>query len=282
MGYIGQHLTSIVTGYPGGKSGARGYDLILSDKEHAEIKTCYRVDQLGSCLDCNAAVSSIEVICSECNSKNIKRNDDSKWLLTIRNDYEFAHILDPKYYYFVLFEFEELNSSVNRTIVASIWRVNPKSKGFGYCAIDYYLNIRPNSKSSAPFNMWPYQLKFYLTKPKLIYQSIIYSDDTIKTIIFPTLENTTYTILPKLDLFSRTTTLTINNLQAILFKINPRAIKKRRTKIQLLQEIEQLRQSKDISNDSLCDTFAEKIYYPLISPSIDKIPELLKDIYVEN
>lgn len=27
MGYVGQHLVSVVTGYPGGKSGARGYDL---------------------------------------------------------------------------------------------------------------------------------------------------------------------------------------------------------------------------------------------------------------
>ena len=27
MGYVGQHLVSIVTGYPGGKSGARGKDL---------------------------------------------------------------------------------------------------------------------------------------------------------------------------------------------------------------------------------------------------------------
>lgn len=29
MGYVGQHLVSVVTGYPGGKSGARGYDLVI-------------------------------------------------------------------------------------------------------------------------------------------------------------------------------------------------------------------------------------------------------------
>ena len=41
MGYIGQHLTSIVTGYPGGKSGARGYDIIVSRNPlvYGEIKT---------------------------------------------------------------------------------------------------------------------------------------------------------------------------------------------------------------------------------------------------
>lgn len=45
MGYVGQHLTSVVTGFPGGKSGARGYDLIIKRKPliYGEIKTCYRV-----------------------------------------------------------------------------------------------------------------------------------------------------------------------------------------------------------------------------------------------
>ena len=46
MGYVGQHLVSVVTGYPGGKSGARGYDLVKDDERHGEIKTCYRVDQV--------------------------------------------------------------------------------------------------------------------------------------------------------------------------------------------------------------------------------------------
>lgn len=40
MGYVGQHLVSVVTGYPGGKSGARGYDLVIDDERHGEIKTC--------------------------------------------------------------------------------------------------------------------------------------------------------------------------------------------------------------------------------------------------
>ena len=44
MGYVGQHLVSVVTGYPGGKSGARGYDLVIDDERHGEIKTCYRVE----------------------------------------------------------------------------------------------------------------------------------------------------------------------------------------------------------------------------------------------
>ena len=153
MGYVGQHLVSVVTGYPGGKSGARGYDLVIDDERHGEIKTCYRVDQLGSCNACGAVVSSLETECAVCSSTSINRKDDSKWLIAIRNNDEFAKLLDPYRYYFVLFEFESIYDSNNNDIIASIWEVDPKSKGFAYCMIDYYLNIRSQSTSKAPFNM---------------------------------------------------------------------------------------------------------------------------------
>lgn len=133
MGYVGQHLVSVVTGYPGGKSGARGYDLVIDDERHGEIKTCYRVDQLGSCNACGAVVSSLETECAVCRSTSINRKDDSKWLIAIRNNDEFAKLLDPYRYYFVLFEFESIYDSNNNDIIASIWEVDPKSKGFAYC-----------------------------------------------------------------------------------------------------------------------------------------------------
>jgi hypothetical protein len=121
MGYIGQHLTSIVTGYPGGRSGARGYDLVISDNEYGEIKTCYRVDQLGKCNKCQAVVASIEETCHMCGSDDIKRNDDSKWLIGMQHDEEFSRILEPKSYFLVLFDFVDLNNP--NEIRASIWRV---------------------------------------------------------------------------------------------------------------------------------------------------------------
>lgn len=185
MGYVGQHLVSVVTGYPGGKSGARGYDLVIDDERHGEIKTCYRVDQLGSCNACGAVVSSLETECAVCGSTSINRKDDSKWLIAIRNNDEFAKLLDPYRYYFVLFEFESIYDSNNNDIIASIWEVDPKSKGFAYCMIDYYLNIRSQSTSKAPFNMWPHMLKFALTEPTLIYRSKITNDGNIITDVHP-------------------------------------------------------------------------------------------------
>lgn len=187
MGYVGQHLVSVVTGYVGGKSGGRGYDLNINNNEYAEIKTCYRVDQLGKCKECGTAVSSLESYCSNCRSDNIERKDDSKWLITMKTDKDFSEILDPTFYYFVLFEFEDLNSINNKNIYVKIWRINPKNKGFAYAMIDYYLNIRSNSVSKAPFNMWPYSLKFLLCKPELIYYSVIKQDNVIETLVFPDL-----------------------------------------------------------------------------------------------
>ena len=89
MGYIGQHLTSVVTGFPGGRSGARGKDLIsIPGGKSAEIKTCSRVDQLGACVSCNHAVSSIELACPSCGGTTINRKDDSKWLIGPKSEQE--------------------------------------------------------------------------------------------------------------------------------------------------------------------------------------------------
>lgn len=199
MGYVGQHLASVVTGFPGGRSGARGHDLELPGGMWAEIKTCYRVDQLGSCGACGAAVSSIEDQCSECGGTEIIRKDDSKWLITVRNDAEMAAAFSPAFYYFVLFDFvagaadepveegseaAEIVTVETPTIMSRIWRVDPRRPGFAMCIVDYYVNIRANSSSKAPFNLWPFSLKFQLMRPELIYQARILPDDRIETDLF--------------------------------------------------------------------------------------------------
>lgn len=281
MGYIGQHLTSVVTGFKGSKSGARGDDLILPGGNSGEIKTCYRVDQLGECKNCKNSVSSIETRCMDCSSQEIVRKDDSKWLIGIRNEEEFEALFDPVYYYFVLFEFKDIKDSKNRDILASIWKVNPKNIGFGYCLLDYYLNIRSKSKSKAPFNMWPHQLKFYLTKPKLIYHSIIYDDDTIKTIVFPTKKNEVDTELPDLASFSRAKILNLENLSSVYEEIVGKPINKNKYpgKRDILAELENIRGEEEIENSHLCDVIARNVYRSSILEKKSKIPLKHKKIF---
>lgn len=274
MGYIGQHLVSTVTGYPGGKSGARGYDLIINRTEYGEIKTCYRVDQLGKCNKCSEHVSSLETVCAACGSCDINRKDDSKWLIPIKDNDDFAKILNPYMYYFVLFEYENLSKTAQSDIIASIWSVDPKNKGFAYCMIDYYLNI----KDDAPFNMWPYMLKFALTNPKLIYRSRISAEGKIHTEIFPSLGNGYDDEIKPLPTYSGSKTITTEHVKKIIKRINDSEVVEA-SKKKLLEKLENLRQAYKISNSELCDMLAEEIYLPRINPKKDQIPEEIKAMF---
>lgn len=274
MGYIGQHLTSVVTGFPGGRSGARGKDLVLPNGEFAEIKTCYRVDQLGRCNNCEAAVSSIELECPSCGSINIKRNDDSKWLIGIQHDGEFAEILSPKYYYLVLFDFTDLANPT--TIRASIWRVDSLAPGFAYCMIDYYKNIKAASKSGAPFNLWPFQLKFELMRPLLIYQSFILADNTIRTDIFPGIQEPQQHPLSPLPSFSRSQNLTaekIKEFASILGLTLPNTM----NKSQLLKVAQDTIDKQNISHDLVVDALAKTLYRAEVASHLLTLPEVLKE-----
>lgn len=279
MGYIGQHLVSVVSGYAGGKSGARGRDLVISNTEYGEIKTCYKVDQLGKCKDCNEPVSILETECSSCGSQNIERKDDSKWLIGIRNDDEFHNILDPEKYYFVLFEFEDYLHPKNSVIDAYIWTVDPKNIGFAYCMFDYYLNIRSKSKSKAPFNMWPHSFKFLLTKPHMIYKAKIYPDNRIKTIIFPTLNNTEDTTLGDLQLHSGAKTIEPKHIISVIKRFDPDFNKSYMKKKELLGYLEDLKVEYNIGNNVICDAFAKEIYLPLLKVNNNRIPAKYKEMY---
>lgn len=275
MGYVGQHLVSVVTGYHGGKSGARGHDLVIDNGNYGEIKTCYRVDQLGCCRQCKAVVSSLENKCSACNSINIDRKDDSKWLINLRNDTEFSKVIEPTKYYFVLFEFANLADPTNTDIEATIWEVNPLKKGFSFCMIDYYLNMRTNSPSKAAFNMWPHDFKFALTQPVLIYKSLIKSNGNIDTQIFPSMNNSFLDELRPLMEYSRATTITVEVARKVLEKItgiNACDFLKK----DCLLKLEAIKFNKQITNEQLCDIFSEEIYLPKILPLKDKIPTSIK------
>jgi hypothetical protein len=153
MGYVGQHLVSVVTGYPGGRSGARGDDLKIPGGKVAEIKCCYRVDQLGHCRKCGTPVASIEKTCpnTDCGGADLERKDDSKWLLTPKSEQELRDLFIPVCYYLVLFEFADIQKADD--IDVRIYEVDPRCLGFALCMIDYYFNIRAHSASKAPFNL---------------------------------------------------------------------------------------------------------------------------------
>lgn len=271
MGYVGQHLASIVTGFPGGRSGARGKDLVLPGDAFAEIKTCYRVDQLGACNKCSAAVASIEDKCANCGGTDIKRNDDSKWLIGIRNADEFKGILEPKYYFLVLFEFLDFTST-DRTIQASIWRVDPLAPGFAFCMIDYYFNIQAKSKSKAPFNLWPYQLKFDIMRPLLIYRSLIKPDDSIQTVIFPGKNDAERHLIQSLKNYSRSLNLTTEKVRALAASLGLTKLVGK-AKDEILVEVQNHVNKRKISTDALSDALAFALYYPEIKPHLTKVPE---------
>lgn len=273
MGYVGQHLVSVVTGFQGGRSGARGKDLILPDKQFAEIKTCYRVDQLGKCVGCGAGVSSIETQCPSCSSQNIERKDDSKWLIGIRHEGELAHILDPAAYYLVLFDFTDLTNPT--TIRASIWKVDSLSPGFAYCIVDYYYNIRKASISKAPFNLWPFQLKFDLMRPLLIYRSLIGANDTITTETFPGRGTPTIHPLKSLPEYSQSQNLTLEKcrLAARLLKATlPHTENKR----EALDAIQAHVQREWIQQTTVADILAHALYWPGIEEHIKSLPQPLR------
>ena len=269
MGYVGQHLVSVVTGFPGGKSGARGRDLLLPGDEHAEIKTCYRVDQLGSCNTCGARVASIELTCANCSSEDVKRNDDSKWLITIRDDDEFANILDPASYYLVLFDFVAIE--VRQDIRASIWRVDPKCPGFSLCMVDYYLNIRANSRSRAAFNLWPFMLKFYLMRPVLVYRSLISIDDAIQTVLFPSRDaEFVETVLP-LTAHAQSTNLSADKIGRVARQLGV-ADDAGQSKRDRLQRIEDFVDAQGYDVGDLADLIAIELYRDEVRGHLNGLP----------
>ena len=270
MGYIGQHLTSVVTGHRGGGSGGRGKDLVLASGGHAEIKTCYRVDQLGTCRTCGATVPAILLECPACGSSALLRKADSKWLLAPKHDAEFAEFFEPQSYYFVLFDFEDLADPT--VINARIWEVDPKQNGFVYCMIDYYENIRTNSASAAPFNLWPFSLKFQLMEPTLIYHAVIDADESITTVIFPGERGSESAVdLDKFTNFSGTTGFTNAMITELADKFSI-PVTLSGSRVNRLAALQQSREESGFSNHIVVDLVAEAMYRDRIAPHFRWLP----------
>ena len=275
MGYVGQHLTSVATGFPGGKSGARGRDLVLPNGEYAEIKTCYRVDQLGQCNACGARIASIEPACPDCGGADIKRKDDSKWLIGIRHDDEFAQILEPRAYYLVLFEFVDMQTP--NAIRSSIWEVDPKLPGFAYGIVDYRLNIQPKSRSRASFNLWPYKLKFDLMRPTLIYRSIISTvSDSVATTLFPGRDAPRPHPVKALGEYSRAQNLTSDKIEILsdLLGVSGELPSGKRARLDFIQR---RIDASGLSRETVADAVAAALYLKDIERHVPDLPEPMRN-----
>lgn len=270
MGYVGQHLASVVTGYRGSHSGARGQDLILPDGMHAEVKTCSRVDQLGNCGACGLAIPSLSASCAACGSADIVRKDDSKWLLSVPPASTLGRLFEPRWYYFILFDHDDV--TLAEVVNIRIYRVDPRCHGFSYCMVDYFRNIRANSRSGAAFNLWPFSLKFALMRPELIYHARIDRADDIETLVFEGQrgDTTLFPLAPLTDYHS-STTLTIERIGRLADQLGlprPRGARKRDN----LDALETCRRRDGIADARLTDALCEAIYRDRIASASDLLP----------
>ncbi len=179
IGYPGQHLASLVTGVEGERTGARGHDL----RDGSEVKSCSRVDQLDKCNACNAAVARIESSCPRCSSTNIRRNNDSKWLLAVKSEEELRTLLDdvPRVV-FILSDYpnyDEMDWNTLQFQVFEIWPQHDRHRQFSTLMENYFNNIflphieRNPRRTPAPKNFWPYSFQFYMCNPVRTFHCII-------------------------------------------------------------------------------------------------------------
>ncbi len=192
IGYPGQHLASLVTGVKGERTGARGHDL----SDGSEVKSCSRVDQLDKCKNCNAAVARIEEKCPKCASSDIKRNNDSKWLLGVKNEEELRFLIEevPRVVFIISDypNYDENDWETLRFQVFEIWPKYANHTNFKTLMMNYYYNIylhhvqqNPN-KTPAPKNFWPYSFQFYMCNPIRTFHCIV--RDALENPIFDKLE----------------------------------------------------------------------------------------------
>lgn len=171
IGYTGQHFASLVTGVEGTRTGARGHD--LSDR--SEVKSCSRVDQLDKCKACNVAVARVETECPKCGATNIKRNNDSKWLISVKSRSELDILLNhvPRVV-LILSDYLNYEKQDWDTIQFQVFEVWPKERrhvnfrrlmeNYLYQIYEPHIEQNPN-KNPAPKNLWPYSFQFFMCNP---------------------------------------------------------------------------------------------------------------------
>jgi len=174
----------------------------------------------------------------------------------------------------VLFEFTDLNKP--DTIRASIWRVDTKAPGFAYCIIDYYKNIRAASSSKAPFNLWPFQLKFDLMRPVLIYQSYINQRDEIHTKIFPERDAEQVRNLQALATYAQSQNLTLEKIVVFAQALNANLVRSE-SKRKLLEQLQNFLDHNPLPPQFVIDQLAKALYLPEVRKHLKDLPRALRE-----
>lgn len=181
IGYVGQHLASLITGIPGTGSGARGDDL----SDGSEVKSCNKVDQVDKCKECGARVLRIEEKCSKCGSTNIQRRDDSKWLFSVRDEHELEQYRNLNRIVLLLMDYPNFETKDFKDIRISSFEIYPKEERmhiFNDLISNHYYNIyKPKQDANQhtnPMNLHPWSFQFYKCNPIKTFECIIKNIDT--------------------------------------------------------------------------------------------------------
>ena len=149
IGYIGQHLTSLITGVPGTGTGARGDDLA----DGSEVKSCNKVDQVDKCKDCGSRVLRMEKQCSACGSTNIDRKADSKWLFSIRDQHELDQYKNLDRIVLLLMDYPNFDIGDYNDIRISVFEIYPKESRMSvFNELIQNLSTKTGSKSKYKSN----------------------------------------------------------------------------------------------------------------------------------
>ena len=186
LGYVGQHLASLITGVQGTGSGARGDDLI----DGTEVKSCNKIDQVDKCKDCGAHVMRYETQCSECHSTNIDRKDDSKWLFSVRDEHELHQYLTLDRILLILMDYPNFDDGDFKDVRITTFEIYPKEERmqvFGRLIRNHYYNIylpkitgkmKEGLTKGNPMNLHPFSYQFYKCNPIKTFECIIRDIDT--------------------------------------------------------------------------------------------------------
>lgn len=187
IGYIGQHLASLVTGVRGTGSGARGDDLA----DCSEVKSCNKVDQVDKCKNCGSRVLRMEASCSACGSTNIDRKDDSKWLFSVRDVHELNQYLTMDRIVLLLMDYPNFDNEDYSDVRISVFEIYPREERmsvFRELISNHYYNIYlpkiTNNEKTNPMNLHPWSFQFYKCNPIRTFECIIRNIDSDAEIIF--------------------------------------------------------------------------------------------------